>query len=68
MALPELPGVAFLSSGWDPEVNAPCEFDDCRTTRLFRFTYDTYDIPLPSQEGLFLFAVLGAFRLCFQEA
>ena len=38
--LHELPGIKFLSSGFDPEVKAPCEFDDCRTRRLFHFTYN----------------------------
>ena len=28
-----------MSSGWDPEVHAPCSFDDCRTRRIVKFTY-----------------------------
>jgi hypothetical protein len=35
----ELPGVQLLSSGFDPELMKPCNFDECRTTRLFDFTY-----------------------------
>jgi hypothetical protein len=37
----ELPGVRLLSSGFDPLAapKQPCQFDDCRTTQLFQFTY-----------------------------
>ena len=29
-----------MSSGYDPEVHYPCSFDDCRTRRIHKFTYN----------------------------
>ena len=29
-----------MGGGYDPEVNAPCQFDDCRTFPIFKFSYE----------------------------